>query len=142
MNKNKKKLLSRINIVTPLVLFLILLFTELSENVIYLMMITLLIGWAIPYSVLLITGLSLIKNKNPKLALIFNIVNTLLCIMIITFTIKLYDNNFLILLIEYIIISIISIINSIYFIIYIKNNPNKEFEEIKKIKKENNGAIV
>ena len=37
----------------------------------YLMMITVLIGWIIPYFVLIITGLSLIKNNKPKQDTIF-----------------------------------------------------------------------
>lgn len=138
----KKHLLSIINIIIPIILLVILLFSKLNENIMYLMMITVLIGWIIPYFVLIITGLSLIKNNKPKLTLIFNVVNIFLTIMIFIFLIRLYDKTFLIMVISYVIIFIISIINTIYILNYIKKNPNPENIEIKKIKKNNNGAIV
>lgn len=147
MNKIKKKLLAIINILAFIILSIILLLSDLSENTMYIMIMTLIIGWAIPYTVLLITGLALIYQKHPKLTLVFNIVNILLCIMIISLSIYLYDSKMLIFIIEYSIIGIISIINCIHYILYIRKHPQinfkkEEYNEIKKIKEKNNGAIV
>lgn len=147
MNKIKKYFLPLFNIILALSLFVILLFTNLSENIMYIMIMTLFIGWLIPYIVLLITGISLLHLKKVKLTLIFNIMNILMCLMIIILIIYLYDNKLIIPLIEYIIIAITSIINTIYLIFYLKKHPVKneskeESKKIKQIKKENNGAIV
>lgn len=142
MKKIKENLLPLLNIVSSLIMFIILLFSELNENVMYIMIMTLIVGWAIPYCVLLITGLSMLYSKKHYLTLIFNIVNILLCIFLLFFIIKLYDKTLLVLLIEYIITIIFSTINIIYYIIYIKKHPDIESQKIKKLKKENNGAIV
>lgn len=142
MKKIKENILNIIDIIVPIIFFIILLFVKLSDNTMYFMVMSLIIGWVIPYIVLFITGLAMFQNTHPKLTLIFNIVNSLLTIMLIIFVIRLYDKYFLVFLIEYTIILSLTIINIIYLIIYIKNNPDKEIEEIKKTKKENNGLIV
>jgi len=142
MKKIKANKLPFLNIITSLVFLAILIFSKLSENVIYLMMMTLLIGWAIPYFVILLTGLSMLRKKFYKLGLIFNICNILLIIMLIIFCIRLFDKYFIILIVEYSIILIISIINIIFYIKYLKKHPNLENIAIKKAKKENNGAVL
>lgn len=147
MKKIKRRILGIINIILPIILGIILLFADLSESVIYIMVMTLIIGWAIPFAVPIVTGLTIIYRKQPKLALIFNIVNLLLCIMIILLCIYLYDKKMLTMIIDYSIIGLLSIINIIYFIIYLKkhhkkNNLKEEYKEIKRIKEKNNGAIV
>lgn len=147
MKKIKRRILGIINIILPIILGIILLFADLSESVIYIMVMTLIIGWAIPFAVPIVTGLTIIYRKQPKLALIFNIANLLLCIMIILLCIYLYDKKMLTMIIDYSIIGLLSIINIIYFIIYLKkhhkkNNLKEEYKEIKRIKEKNNGAIV
>lgn len=147
MKKIKRRILGITNIILPIILGIILLFSDLSESVIYIMVMTLIIGWAIPFAVPIVTGLTIIYRKQPKLALIFNIVNLLLCIMIILLCIYLYDKKMLTMIIDYSIIGLLSIINIIYFIIYLKkhhkkNNLKEEYKEIKRIKEKNNGAIV
>ena len=74
MKKIKRRILGIINIILPIILGIILLFADLSESVIYIMVMTLIIGWAIPFAVPIVTGLTIIYRKQPKLALIFNIV--------------------------------------------------------------------
>ena len=147
MTKIKRRILGIINIILPIILGIILLFADLSESVIYIMVMTLIIGWAIPFAVPIVTGLTIIYRKQPKLALIFNIVNLLLCTMIILLCIYLYDKKMLTMIIDYSIIGLLSIINIIYFIIYLKkhhkkNNLKEEYKEKKRIKEKNNGAIV
>lgn len=151
MKKIKKNILPIFNIIISLILGIILLLSELSENSVYIMVMTLAVGWAIPYLVLLITGITMLYKTNYKLTLTFNIINILLCMLLLFLVISIYDKKMLIFLIEYIIMCITSIINSIYYMIIIKNdknrienkiNKNKEKEEIKRIKKANNGAIV
>lgn len=143
----KKYILPIINILVTILCFVVLLFSSLSENVVYLMMMTLLIGWLMPYLVLLITGLEIFAGlKHAKTSLVFNILNILISIMDIYFTIRLFDKKMIVLIVEYIIMIIVSIINVIYLMMYIKKHPNiekrNESKEIKKIKDKNNGAIV
>lgn len=147
----KINILQLLNIIVPIILFSILLFSKISETAIYIMIMTIIVGWVIPYTVLLVTGLSMIHNKQPKLTLLFNVVGSFLSIILIIFCIYLYNKDMLILTIEYSIILLLNIINIIYYINYIKKNPElnkkrlkrkKESLEIKKIKEKNNGAIV
>lgn len=136
---NKLKL---INIVLPIILFIILLFCKLSEKTVYIFVMTLLIGWVIPYFVLLVTGFAQVKNTHHKLGLTINIISIPMCMLIMFLIISVYDKKLLIFIIEYSIIILMNILNIIYFIKYIKSHPNEENLKIKKIKEENNGAIV
>jgi hypothetical protein len=136
---NKLKL---INIFLPILLFIILLFCKLSEKTVYIFVMTLLIGWVIPYFVLLVTGFAQVKNTHHKLCLTINIISIPMCMLIIFLIISVYDKKLLIFIIEYSIIILMNILNIIYFIRYIKSHPNEEKLKIKKIKEENNGAIV
>lgn len=131
-----------INILLPIVLFLILLFSKLSEKTVYIFVMTLFIGWALPYFVLLITGFAQVKNLFHKLGLTLNIISVPMSILLLYLVITIYDKKLLIFIIEYIIIIVMNILNIIYYIRYIKSHPNEENERIKRIKKENNGAIV
>ncbi len=147
METLKKYFLPVFNILLPIILFLILLLADLSEKIMYLMIMTLLVGWIIPYLVLLITGASLINLKKVKLTLVFNILNILLCTMILILGITIYESKLLIPIVEYIIMLLTSLVNVIYLVIYQKNNKqvkkeDKESKKIKQIKKENNGAIL
>lgn len=142
MKKKFPKILSIINIIIPIILLFILLIAKLSEDTIYIMMMTVIIGWLIPYITPLITGLALLNKSHHKRALLLNICSILLSIFCISMIIILFDKHFIIMLIEYIIIIILNIINTIYLIIYIKKHPNLENKRIKEIKKKNNGAIV
>ena len=148
MKKIKENIIPVLNIIISLTLGIILLFSKLSDNTIYIMVMSLIVGWAIPYLVLLITGITMLYKIHYKLTLIFNIINILLCILLLFLVISIYDNKMLVFLVDYIIIGIMSITNVIYFIITIKldqkiqTSKKKENEEIKRIKKENNGAIV
>ena len=136
---NKLKLL---NIFLPILMFILLLILKLSENTIYIFVMTLIIGWALPYFVLLITGFAQVKNLFHKLGLTLNILSIPLCILMLYLVISIYETKLLIFIIEYSIILIMNILNIIYYINYLKLHPNGENEKIKKIKKENNGAIV
>ena len=131
-----------INILLPIVLFLILLFSKLSEKTVYIFVMTLFIGWALPYFVLLITGFAQVKNLFHKLGLTLNIISIPMSILLLYLVITIYDKKLLIFIIEYIIIIVMNILNIVYYIRYIKSHPNEENERIKRIKKENNGAIV
>lgn len=136
---NKLKVL---NIVLPLLMFVLLLIFKLSEKTVYLFVMTLIIGWALPYFVLLITGFAQVKNLFHKLGLTLNILSIPLCILMLYLISSIYETKQIIFIIEYIIIMIMNILNIIYYIKYIKTHPNEENERIKRIKKENNGAIV
>ena len=72
-----------INILLPIVLFLILLFSKLSEKTVYIFVMTLFIGWALPYFVLLITGFAQVKNLFHKLGLTLNIISVPMSILLL-----------------------------------------------------------
>ncbi len=135
-----KKVLSILNLIIPIISFIILFFFDYSDNIIYIIIMTLFIGWLIPFINLLITGISILKEFRPKLTMIFNIFNALLNGLIIFLIISLYEKKFLLMLIEYSIFLALNIINTIYLYKKIPKK-DKEDEEIKKIKKENNGVI-
>lgn len=139
------KILNRLkilNIFLPIIMFGLLLVFKLSEKTIYLFVMTLIIGWALPYFVLLITGFAQVKNIFHKLGLTLNIISIPLCILLLYLVVSIYEPKQLIFIIEYSIILLMNILNSIYYIKYIKTHPNEENEKIKRLKKENNGAIV
>lgn len=134
--------LKYINIFLPIIMFVILLLCELSEKTVYLFIMTLIVGWVLPYCVLLITGFAQIKNLFHKMGLALNIISIPLCILILYLIFSIYESKQLVFIIEYIVIITINVLNIIYYLKIIKRTPNEENERIKKIKKENNGAIV
>ena len=137
----KKNWLVILNISLSIILFGVLLFWNIGDKFMYIMALTAVIGWFMPYLVLLITGITMYRNILQKCSLIFNFVSILLCIVIIYFVVKIIEKSFIIMIVEYSIIIIMNIINIIWIIKEIKNKIDKEYEEIKKIKKENNGII-
>ena len=139
-----KKILSIINIVVPILLFGLLFFFNPGTNFIYVMMMSLFVGWLIPYFNLLITGLSIHRDKHSKLTLIFNIFNVLLNILLLFLIVLIMEKSFIIFIVEYSIMLVISIIN----IIYLKKrvdidtiDEKNEYKRIKQIKKETDGVI-
>ena len=138
--KHEKKLIV-LNTLTPIVLFVILLFLNISENFINIMTLTLFVGWALPYLTLILTGLSILNKSHRKLALIINIINSLLTLVLIILVICIIDKLLIGILIEYIIIMIITLINIKSLSKYIKENPDPELDEISRTKKANNGII-
>lgn len=116
MKKRKKNQLAFLNIFISILFLILLLCSKLSDNITYLMMMTILVGWALPYFVLLITGIAMFKKLHPKLGLLFNLCSIFLNIGLLIFCFKLYDKYFLVLIIEYGIMLIINIINVIYYI--------------------------
>ncbi len=139
-----KKILSIINIVVPFLLFGLLFFFNPGTNFIYIMMMSLFVGWLIPYFNLLITGLSIHRDKHSKLTLIFNIFNVLLNILLLFLIVLIMEKSFIIFIVEYSIMIVISIIN----IIYLKKrvdidtiDEKNEYKRIKQIKKETDGVI-
>ena len=113
--KIKKNIFAILNIIIPILLFVILLFSDLSENFMYIMTLTIVIGWIIPYFVLLITGICIFNKSHHKLCLTNNIINIILVALLIFLISSIYDSKMLLVLIEYIIIGIISIINICYY---------------------------
>lgn len=138
----KKIILGAIEIIITLIMILVLLLNKISANSYYFVMITVFIGWAIPYLMTLLSAIAIIKESHQRLSLISNILNIILIGVLFFFIHKLYDKGFIIFIVEYIILIVISIINIIYLIIYFKQHPNLENKKIKELKKKNNGAIV
>lgn len=138
--KHEKKLII-LNTLVPVVLFLILLFTNISENFINIMTLTLFIGWALPYFTLILTGLSILNKSHRRIALIINIINSLLTLVLLILILCIFDKLLIIIFIEYLLIMIITIINIISISKYLKENPDPELDEISRTKKANNGII-
>ncbi len=139
-----KRILSIINIVVPILLFGLLFFFNPGTNFIYIMMMSLFVGWLIPYFNLLITGLSINRDKHNKLTLIFNMFNVLLNILLLFLIVLIMEKSFIIFIVEYSVMIVISIIN----IIYLKKrvdidtiDEKNEYKRIKQIKKETDGVI-
>ena len=139
-----KRLLSITNLLIPIILFPLLYVFNPSENFTYIMIMTLFIGWLLPYISLIITGISLLRVEHNKLTLVFNIFNVFLNILLIFLICLIFEKSFIIFIIEYSIILIISIIN----IIYLKKQVDidtieekQEYKKIKQIKKETDGVI-
>lgn len=139
-----KKILSIINIILPIILFSLLFLFDYSDNIIYIIIMSLFVGWIIPYINLMITGLSVMIDNHHKLSLVFNILNILLNALLIFLIALIYEKKFLIMIVEYAIMLILSIINTIYFKKKVDEDSiteKKEYAKIKKIKKENDGII-
>lgn len=139
----KEKILALINVLTPIILYIVsLLTTELDQTLLFILILTLGIGFIMPFISLLITGICIFNKSHYKLSLVLNILNIPLTLFIITLLILVITKNYISFIISFGIIAIISIINTIYDIKYIKAHPNLETQLIKKEKKRNNGAIV
>ena len=138
--KHRKKLIA-LNILIPLIMFIAVLLTGLTSNFMNIVTFTLVVGWALPYLALILTGLAILNNSHRKLSLIINIFNILLTIVLITFVICIMEKALILILIEYIIMLAMSIINTIMIIKDMQLNPDPEIEEINKIKSQNNGII-
>ena len=137
----KEKILMLTNIILPLVLFAILLFSDLSEKFMSIISITIIIGWALPYFVLILTGLSIYNKSHKKLGLTLNLLNIILLAFLIILILNIIEKNLIIILIEYILMLIVSIINTIAFSAHLRKNRDPEIDKIIKTKKENNGII-
>jgi len=140
-----KKVVSKLDIILPIIMLLVLLITKLSENAIIIITMTLFIGWVIPYFINILTGIILHKETHIKLGLIANILSLILSLILIIFIIRIIDSKLIIFLIEYIVLLILNILNIICIKKYQKENPDEQTIEkrtIKEKKKNNNGAIV
>lgn len=138
--KHRKKLIA-LNILVPLIMFILVLVTGLTSSFMNIVTFTLVVGWALPYLALILTGLAIFNKTHRKLSLTINIFNILLTLVLITFVICIMEKALILILIEYIIMLAMSILNTIMFFKDMQSNPDPEIEEINKIKSENNGII-
>ena len=144
----KEKVLMLTNIILPLILFAILLFAELSEKFMSIISLTLIIGWALPYFVLIITGLSIYNKSHKKLGLTLNILNIILLIFLIILISSIIEKKLVLILVEYILMLIISLINKygVFLAFYMADeeriskltpleseNIKKQFDDFKQI---------
>ncbi len=147
--KIKKYILPVINIIISILGIISLFAFKMSENVTYLMMMTVIIGWLIPYFVPLISGLAFLNESHYKSSLILNIASILMIIFVIIMIKILYDKHMLFMLIDYIVILVINLVNIVYLFLILKDDykknkkkKKKEKEKLKRMKEENNGAIL
>lgn len=126
-----RKILGISNIVLSIIGFIILKFINVSEVFSTIMMMSLFIGWIMPYIGLILSGIGILIHTKFKLSLIFNIFNILLSLFMIFLIISVYDKNLLIVLIEYIVMIVINILDIIYIIvnkdIIIKENLQRDY---------------
>lgn len=149
----KRKIIAILDIFISIILFVILLFSDISDSFVYIITFSLFIGWLMPYLSIFISGISLLNNSNQRLTLLFNIFSLLLSGYLLFLTMSLYEKKLLIILIEYIVLLVINLLNIIYLIIYVIKNPDleksrkklknkEELNKIKEAKKNNNGAVL
>lgn len=144
-----KYLLSGINILISIIAIISLFVFKMSENVVYIMMMSVMIGWIIPYFGPLITGLAILNDSHYKRALIFNIISILMIIFLLIMIKILFDKKMIFMLVTYIVILVINIINIIYLSLIVKKDYDKNKDKrkrakeiLKKKKEENNGAVL
>ena len=144
-----KYLLSGINILISIIAIISLFVFKMSENVVYIMMMSVMIGWIIPYFGSLITGLAILNESHYKRALIFNIISILMIIFLLIMIKILFDKKMIFMLVTYIVILVINIINIIYLSLIVKKDYDKNKDKrkrakeiLKKKKEENNGAVL
>ncbi len=147
--KVKKYILPVVNILISVLGIISLFVFKMSEYVVYIMMMTAMIGWIITYLVPFITGIALLNKSHYKRALVLNVASLIMGIFIIVMIAILYDKHFLFMLVAYIVIVVINIVNIIYISRILKKDYDKnkskrkkEKDKLKKMKEENNGAIL
>lgn len=149
----KRKIIAILDIFISIILFVIFLFSDISDSFVYIITFSLFIGWLMPYLSIFISGISLLNNSNQRLTLLFNIFSLLLSGYLLFLTMSLYEKKLLIILIEYIVLLVINLLNIIYLTIYVIKNPDleksrkklknkEELNKIKEAKKNNNGAVL
>lgn len=139
----KRKILALLNIIIPILSLILIYFnTNIDEALLYIIVLTLVIGFIMPFFVLLVTGLTILNESHQKITIIANILSIILNIILIYLLIITLNKNLILVLVTFIIILLLNIINIIYLTKYIKNNPKDEDIDIKKHKDNNNGAII
>jgi hypothetical protein len=120
-----KKIISIINIILPIILFILLEVFTIPDKFVNIMTLTLVIGWLIPYFVLLLSGIGMLLSSHYKLIFIMNLLNILLSSIVLFLISKIYTSAFLLELITYILFIIMSVIN----LIYIHKNKYEEYKK-------------
>ncbi len=125
-----RKILGISNIVVSIVGFIIIHFIDVSSVFSTIMMMSLFIGWIMPYIGLILSGIGILIHTRYKINIIFNIFNILLCSLMIFLVVSLYNKSFLVFIIEYGIMIVINILNIIYTIVnkdtIIKDNLQRD----------------
>ena len=137
----KKKILSITDILLPIILFILLEFFEINDYFIDIITLTLVVGWLFPFFINIITGITLLINSHKKLTFYSNILSFILCLIILSYLIMIFNHSFIYPIILYSILGILHIINSMVYIIEKKKEEEEELEEIKHVKEQNKGII-
>lgn len=137
----KNKIYGIFEIVISLIMVAIIIMSKIGPNFIYIITLTLLIGWILPFFTVFISGISYLIKNNYRLFLIMNIFGSLTCLVFFFLLGKIYDKTFLILIIEYSICFIICLFNIFITIKKIRKEEEKEIKQIKEIKDKNNGIV-
>ena len=125
-----RKILGISDIVLSIVGFVILHFIDVSPIFSTIMMLSLFVGWIMPYIGLILSGIGILIHTRYKINIVFNVFNILLCLLMIFLVVKIYNKTFLVFIIEYGIMIVMSILNIIYTIvnkdIIIKENLQRD----------------
>ena len=135
------KKLSIINIIYSILSLIIMLLVDIHDNFFYVIFLTGIIWFIMPFFCLFISSILNLRNIKHKVSLIANVLSASISLLIIIYIIRLINKNMIVVLILYILVFILNIINVIFLYKYIKNHPDLEKEEFKKIKKETNGIM-
>ena len=71
----KRKILGLTELTITFIMILILLFNNISDNAYYFIMITVFIGWAIPYLMAILSAIAIFKDSHHRLTIVSNILN-------------------------------------------------------------------
>lgn len=128
-----RKILGILDILVAIISFIVLEFSNTDKIFSTIMLLTLFVGWILPYIALLLSGIGILIHTKYLINLIFNILNILLTMIILFLCISVYNKNLLLVIIEYSIIIVFSIINIIYIIKnkekIIKDNFERDYLE-------------
>lgn len=137
----KKKIIGVLDILLPILLFILLEVANISDYFIDIITLTLVIGWLLPFLMNILSGISFLNDSHHKLAFFANILSFFLCILLIVLMLLIYNKSFIVPILVYIALGILNGINS-YFYVSEENAKNeKEWAEIKRIKEQNKGII-
>ncbi len=136
-----KKIIAIVNIVLPIILFILMEFFEINDYFIDIVTLTLVVGWLVPFLVNIISGITFLNNSHKKLTFYSNVLSLILCFIILSYLMMIFNRSFIYPIILYSILSVLHILNGIVYLGENRKEKDEELEKIKQAKKKNNGVI-
>ena len=136
-----KKIIAIVNIVLPIILFILMEFFEINDYFIDIVTLTLVVGWLVPFLVNIISGITFLNNSHKKLTFYSNVLSLILCFIILSYLMMIFNRSFIYPIILYSILSVLHILNGIVYLGENRKEKDEELEKINQAKKKNNGVI-